>query len=324
VVGGPGPSLLGAGDIDTMQGLTSTRTPDITTTLSHVCSLSVASAHPPISTGKERDAESGNDYFEARYYSSSMGRFMSPDDFWQDTNLADPQSLNKYAYSRNNPLRYIDPTGETATVSQSCSTTNGQTTCNTNITASIAIYAAPGSGITQDQMNGAKAAITSSIDKAWSGSYSQDGVTYNVTTSVSVSVVGSQSAGEQSGAQNVVGLSNGPANSKDNAVSGLGRNVGQDEGKWDINRLGKGEAAHEFTHLMGVDDRDDFSLVLSNTNPFRRPMPMHATSQDFGWALKESTAHVNAAMDQMKKTGACCGPVKDTTTVGAPRNGDWK
>jgi RHS repeat-associated protein len=30
-------------------------------------------------TGKERDAESGNDYFGARYYSSSMGRFMSPD-----------------------------------------------------------------------------------------------------------------------------------------------------------------------------------------------------------------------------------------------------
>jgi RHS repeat-associated protein len=29
-------------------------------------------------TGKERDTESGNDYFEARYYSSSMGRFMSP------------------------------------------------------------------------------------------------------------------------------------------------------------------------------------------------------------------------------------------------------
>ena len=30
-------------------------------------------------TGKERDTESGNDYFGARYYSSSMGRFMSPD-----------------------------------------------------------------------------------------------------------------------------------------------------------------------------------------------------------------------------------------------------
>jgi len=33
-------------------------------------------------TGKERDAESGNDYFGARYYASSMGRFMSPD--WSD------------------------------------------------------------------------------------------------------------------------------------------------------------------------------------------------------------------------------------------------
>jgi len=30
-------------------------------------------------TGKERDAESGNDYFGARYYGSAMGRFMSPD-----------------------------------------------------------------------------------------------------------------------------------------------------------------------------------------------------------------------------------------------------
>jgi RHS repeat-associated protein len=30
-------------------------------------------------TGKERDTESGNDYFGARYYASSMGRFMSPD-----------------------------------------------------------------------------------------------------------------------------------------------------------------------------------------------------------------------------------------------------
>jgi RHS repeat-associated protein len=31
------------------------------------------------STGKERDSESGNDYFEARYFGSSMGRFLSPD-----------------------------------------------------------------------------------------------------------------------------------------------------------------------------------------------------------------------------------------------------
>jgi hypothetical protein len=75
---------------------------------------------------------------------------------------------------------------------------------------------------------------------------------------------------------------------------------------------------------MGVDDRDDFSLVLSNTMSFRRPMPPVATRQDFGWAMKETSTHINGAMEQMKKTGATFSPVKDTTTVGAPRNGDWK
>ena len=67
-------------------------------------------------TGKERDTESGNDYFEARYYSSAMGRFMSPD--WSDESdpvpfaeFENPQSLNLYTYVNNNPLRSTDPDG---------------------------------------------------------------------------------------------------------------------------------------------------------------------------------------------------------------------
>jgi RHS repeat-associated protein len=67
-------------------------------------------------TGKERDTESGNDYFGARYYASTMGRFLSPD--WSAkedpvpyANLDDPQSLNLYAYVRNNPLSRSDPDG---------------------------------------------------------------------------------------------------------------------------------------------------------------------------------------------------------------------
>jgi RHS repeat-associated protein len=63
----------------------------------------------PRSTGKERDTESGNDYFEARYYSSAMGRFMSPDPSGGHTE--DPQTLNKYSYVANNPLIRTDPTG---------------------------------------------------------------------------------------------------------------------------------------------------------------------------------------------------------------------
>ncbi|MGD0860009.1 MAG: RHS repeat-associated core domain-containing protein [Terracidiphilus sp.] len=67
-------------------------------------------------TGKERDTESGNDYFGARYYASSMGRFMSPD--WDSkpravpyADLANPQSLNLYSYVLNNPLSKADPNG---------------------------------------------------------------------------------------------------------------------------------------------------------------------------------------------------------------------
>ena len=67
-------------------------------------------------TGKERDNESGNDYFGARYYSSAMGRFMSPD--WNESpvtipyaDLSNPQTLNLYAYLSNNPLNRTDSTG---------------------------------------------------------------------------------------------------------------------------------------------------------------------------------------------------------------------
>jgi RHS repeat-associated protein len=63
-------------------------------------------------TGKERDAESGLDYFGARYYSSNMGRFSSPDPSGlASVNPANPQSWNLYSYVLNNPLINVDPTG---------------------------------------------------------------------------------------------------------------------------------------------------------------------------------------------------------------------
>jgi len=47
----------------------------------------------------------------ARYYSSSLARFMAVDP-GDDTDLEDPQSWNKYAYVRNNPINNTDPTGQ--------------------------------------------------------------------------------------------------------------------------------------------------------------------------------------------------------------------
>jgi RHS repeat-associated protein len=77
-------------------------------------------------TAKERDSESGLDNFGARYNSSSMGRFMSPDPvFFQAEMLTDPQRFNQYAYVRNNPLALVDPKGEA--IELTCSSSDANT-----------------------------------------------------------------------------------------------------------------------------------------------------------------------------------------------------
>ncbi len=86
----------------------------------------------PCCSGKERDAETGLDYFGARYHSGAQGRFISPDPFnpileFQpkgdepnvvdearqafDSYLANPQHWNRYTYGLNNPYAYVDKDG---------------------------------------------------------------------------------------------------------------------------------------------------------------------------------------------------------------------
>jgi RHS repeat-associated protein len=62
-------------------------------------------------TAKERDAETGLDFFESRYLSGTLGRFTSTDDPFAGQDSTDPQSWNLYSYGLNNPLRYTDPDG---------------------------------------------------------------------------------------------------------------------------------------------------------------------------------------------------------------------
>jgi len=62
-------------------------------------------------TGKERDSESGLDNFGARFDSSTLGRFMSPDPENAGASDDDPQSWNAYSYALNNPLNATDPDG---------------------------------------------------------------------------------------------------------------------------------------------------------------------------------------------------------------------
>jgi RHS repeat-associated protein len=62
-------------------------------------------------TQKERDNETGLDYFGARYLSSAQGRFISVDPALTSADLATSQSWNRYSYAMNNPLMFTDPTG---------------------------------------------------------------------------------------------------------------------------------------------------------------------------------------------------------------------
>ena len=99
-----------------MQPLTAIRASDTSTTLPATCLFSQACGHRSISTGKQRDSETGNDYFGARYYSSDAGRFLSPD--WAAkaepvpyAKLNNPQSVNLYDYVGDNPTSNVDATG---------------------------------------------------------------------------------------------------------------------------------------------------------------------------------------------------------------------
>jgi len=138
-------------------------------THSAVCADEEVSGRPYRCTGKERDAESGNDYFGARYYGSSMGRFMSPD--WSAraeavpySILSDPQTLNLYAYMHNNPLGGIDPDGHI-----DCSGSNGdgvgcQTIAgwyaNHDVLTEASTAAIQNSNLTKQQQSAFKGAVT--------------------------------------------------------------------------------------------------------------------------------------------------------------------
>ena len=139
-------------------------------------------------TGKERDSESGNDYFGARYYGSSMGRFLSPDPsqlYFAD--LTNPQSFNLYSYGYNNPLTDIDPSGMDA-----CAYDNGDGTSAIVNAADGGAVNCPGNGFyitTNQQVTGV--GYDSNGDLAVAGTadgslINPDGSAYNPSQSITV------------------------------------------------------------------------------------------------------------------------------------------
>jgi RHS repeat-associated protein len=73
--------------------------------------LAGSTSDPYQFTGLERDQESGLDHTQFRQYSSTNGRWMSPDPYSGSMDLSNPQSFNRYSYVGNMPLGFTDPTG---------------------------------------------------------------------------------------------------------------------------------------------------------------------------------------------------------------------
>ena len=147
-----------------------------------------AEINPPVTanhykfTGKERDSESGLDYFGARYYASSMGRWMSPD--WADkpeavpySKLTDPQSLNLYSYVGNNPLSHADADGHCSGDDCGKVTVTATTSGNAPLTSSNGGKTATAEGTVQYKFtyNG-KPLTNTTIHEDISNKSSRDGV----------------------------------------------------------------------------------------------------------------------------------------------------
>ena len=125
-------------------------------------------------TGKERDAESGLDYMDARYYGSSMGRFMSPDPvFASKYKVADPQQWNMYAYARNNPLSITDPTGLDFNIT-GCGKSSD--TCQGNLYGTTATDGDGTKTFTATRLsNDANGGLVDQNGNSYSGSFDQSG-----------------------------------------------------------------------------------------------------------------------------------------------------
>ena len=63
-----------------------------------------------------RDAATGNDYADQRYYSSALGRFLNADPSWGSVSYSNPQSWNRYSYVFGDPINGSDPSGLCTTI----------------------------------------------------------------------------------------------------------------------------------------------------------------------------------------------------------------
>lgn len=211
-------------------------------------------------TGKERDTESGLDNFGARYDSSSMGRFMTPDPSNIGVDRRNPQSWNAYSYSLDNPLNLTDPTGlYVCEDSTKCASENDQ-----KFAKSLADAQTAANNLTGDD----KAAAQRAID-----AYGAQGVDNGVNVRFDVNVTSG------TGVTEVSGVANGENDKENHNPNKQNINV-----TFNPDAVGKdqsaGLVAHEGSHVADGSDwvKSGFS---ANMDPTHNRTEMNANHVQF-------------------------------------------
>ena len=185
-------------------------------------------------TGKERDTESGLDNFGARYYGSSLGRFMQTDPkVTSAKKMVDPQQWNMYPYVRNNPLALFDPDGKEAYFAVQGS----------NITVQINVL------LTGNATPRMAAAFQQSANRTLGGPHQAtvNGQNYNVSIQVNASTDPKNLPNAQARGQNTLNIDNNAFKTEVNAdgKTGTAKTTDLDQGN---------VPGHESLHFAGLKD----------------------------------------------------------------------
>jgi RHS repeat-associated protein len=204
-------------------------------------------------TGKERDSESGLDYFGARYYTSTLGKFVTPDPLMARAHVSNPQTWNRYSYTLNKPLRFVAPDGLEPNPCQ-----KDADSCTATVKVNV-IYdkdANNGKGLTDQQKKKFEKELLAKAQKEFGKSDIKLDVAYT-QSSLNVSEQGVTVSGLQAGAVNVVVTDRLPLDLAPQGQAGVASKAGDFYTIGiGIAQDGKGLLAHELGHqFLGHPDR---------------------------------------------------------------------